>query len=148
MAVHQLEANIDDMDPRLWPGVLDALLTAGALDAWLVPITMKKGHPAFTLCALADDAAVDAVGDTMFAETTTIGLRHHEVGRRVLPRTTGTVSVDGATIATKTSRLDDHRSHTSVEWDDVRAAAEALGLSARDVLAAATAAAHADGASR
>ena len=141
MAVHQLEANVDDMDPRLWPGVLDALLAAGALDAWLVPITMKKGRPAFTLCALAEDATLEPVGDVFFAETTTIGLRHHEVARRVLPRSTDTVRVDGMEISTKTARLDETRATTSVEWEDVRVAARELGLSARDVLRAATAAA-------
>lgn len=139
----QYDTNVDDMDPRLWPGVIDALLAAGARDAWLTPIVMKKGRPAFTLSALCDTGVAESVRATMFAQTTTIGVRETEVRRHSLDRTDGHIDVDGESVATKTSYAADGSVSTrSVEWDDVATAAERLGLSAEAVLRAAIAAAE------
>jgi uncharacterized protein (DUF111 family) len=135
------ETNIDDMDPRLWPHVIGQLLKAGALDAWLTPIIMKKGRPAFTLSALCDDADAAAVRATIFGETTTIGIREVPITRHVLDRSESTVEVAGQKIGVKTAHLDGKAVNRSVEWDDVVTAAHKLGLSAKDVLAAASAAA-------
>jgi len=140
----QIDTNIDDMDPRLWPTVIDRLLEAGALDAWVTPIIMKKGRPAFTLSALCDGASANQVRRTIFEQTTTIGLRETVVDRHVLDRTFATIDVQGQAIGIKTASLDGQVVNRSVEWEDVRAAATELGLSAKDVLAAATAAAMRD----
>ena len=140
----QIETNIDDMDPRLWPQVIDQILAAGALDAWVTPIIMKKGRPAFLFSVLCEQATAAEVRTAIFRETTTIGLREHTVGRHVLDRTLDHVEVGGQKIATKSSSLDGQVMNRSVEWDDVVAASIALGLSAKEVLAAATAAAVRD----
>ena len=96
-----LEANIDDLDPRLWPGILARLLTAGALDAWLVPILMKKGRPAHTLCALARPDAVAALRDIILSETSSLGVRHHVVSRLALPRAWIDVEIGSGTVPVK-----------------------------------------------
>ena len=137
-----LEANVDDLDPRLWPGVLSALLSAGAADAWLTPILMKKGRPAHTLSVLTAPEHAEAVRRVVFRESSTIGLREHPVGKRVLDRETRTVSVAGAAVRVKVARLDGEVVNVSPEYEDVAAAAATLGRTVKSVLAAAVSAAH------
>ena len=140
-----LEANVDDLDPRLWPGVLSALLAAGASDAWLTPILMKKGRPAHTLSVLTTPTAADDVRRVVFTESSTIGLREHRVTKSALARETRTLDVDGASVRVKVALLDGEVVNVTPEYDDVAAAAAALGRPVKAVLAAAVAAAHAPG---
>jgi pyridinium-3,5-bisthiocarboxylic acid mononucleotide nickel chelatase len=137
-----IEANIDDLDPRLWPPVLARLIDAGASDAWLTPIMMKKGRPAHTLSVLVDEPAADTVRTVVFVETSTIGLREHAVDKRALVREARTVEVDGQQIRIKIATLDGRVVNVQPEYDDVAAAAAALGRPVKAVLAAANAAAH------
>jgi hypothetical protein len=138
-----LEANIDDMDPRLWPSILTRLLAAGASDAWLVPIVMKKGRPAFTLSVLVDDDAAAAVRRAVFSETTTIGVRETVVDKRALDRTEHTVDVHGHQVRVKAARLDGVVVNAQPEYEDVVAVATDLGLPVKAVMADAAAAARA-----
>lgn len=137
-----VETNVDDLDPRVWPAVLEALLAAGAVDAWLTPITMKKGRPAHTLAVLTPFEAADRVRATVVAQTSSIGFREYPVTKRALPRTVREVTVDGHPVAVKLSRFGQEMLTAQPEWDDVARAAKALGRPPRDVLAAAVAAAH------
>jgi uncharacterized protein (TIGR00299 family) protein len=137
-----LETNVDDLDPRLWPAVLQHLLDVGADDAWLTPILMKKGRPAHTLSVLCAAAAVDEVQRVVFTETSTIGVRTQTVGKRVLPRNESTIEIDGQRIRIKVSSLDGEVVNTNPEYDDVVAAAKALGRPVKSVLAQAAAAAQ------
>jgi uncharacterized protein (TIGR00299 family) protein len=136
-----IEANVDDLDPRLWPGVLDRLLAAGAADAWLTPILMKKGRPAHTVAALAPIAAADGIRRVLTAETSTIGTRSAAVTKHALERSWITVVVDGQDVRVKIAEQDGRRSNLAPEFDDVAAAAAALGRPVKEVLARATAAA-------
>jgi uncharacterized protein (TIGR00299 family) protein len=137
-----LESNIDDLDPRLWPGVLDALFTAGASDAWLTPIVMKKGRPAHTLSALCRPETVPAVRTAIFATTSTIGLRIVPVGKAALERTTASVEVLGGRVGVKVAMDGGRAVNVSVEYEDVAVLARETGLPVKEVLRAATAAAE------
>ena len=137
-----LETNVDDLDPRLWPEVISAVLAAGARDAWLTPILMKKGRPAHTFRALVAPDRAEEVRRAVFRETTTIGVREYPVARHALPRETTAVSVGGVVISVKVARLDGAVVTAQPEYDDVVHAARLLGRPVREVLADATAAAR------
>jgi uncharacterized protein (TIGR00299 family) protein len=143
-----LETNVDDLDPRLWPEVLAQLMSAGASDAWLTPILMKKGRPAHTLSVLCTSAVASAVRDVVFRETTTIGLREQAVRKHALERTESMVDVDGQRIRVKTAWLAGRVVNAMPEWDDVIAAAHALGRPAKQVLAQAISVASPSGSGR
>ena len=136
-----LEANVDDLDPRLWPEILDRLLEAGAADAWLTPILMKKGRPAHTLSALTNSELVEAVRATMFRESSTIGVRATTVTKSALDRDWVTVEVDGEQVRVKIARLGGEVVNVSPEWVDVVTAARKLDRPAKEILAASVAAA-------
>ena len=138
-----LECNVDDLDPRVWPDVITALLKAGAVDAWLTPIVMKKGRPAHTLSALVPAGAADDVRTAIFRETSTIGLRATTVAKHALDREQDQVEVDGVRIGVKLARLRGEVVNAQPEYDDVARAAATLGRPVRDVLDDATAACRA-----
>jgi uncharacterized protein (TIGR00299 family) protein len=138
-----LEANVDDLDPRLWPGVLDALFAAGASDAWLTPILMKKGRPAHTLSVLCPAHLQAPVRAVVFATTSTIGMRVVPVGKVALERASASVEVLGGRVGVKVAVSGGRVVNVSVEYEDVAALARELALPVKEVLRAATAAAEA-----
>jgi pyridinium-3,5-bisthiocarboxylic acid mononucleotide nickel chelatase len=138
-----LETNVDDLDPRLWPAVLETLFAAGASDAWLTPILMKKGRPAHTLSVLCAPDAVTRVQAAVFAATSTIGLRIVPVGKVALERTHSSVEVLDGRVGVKVAVADGRVVNVSVEYEDVAALAAERGLPVKEALRAATAAAEA-----
>jgi uncharacterized protein (TIGR00299 family) protein len=135
-----LETNVDDLDPRLWPRILGLLLENGASDAWLTPILMKKGRPAHTLSVLVRGELAPAVRAVVYAETSAIGMREQTVTKHELARSFESVSVDGRPIRIKVARLGAEVMNRQPEYEDVVAAAIALGRPVKVVLAEALAA--------
>lgn len=131
----QLEANVDDLDPRLWPRVLEDLLDAGALDAWLVPISMKHGRPAVTIHALVREGSEGPATSLLMDRTGTLGVRMHRVERIIRTREFTEVEVRGQRIAVKIARDQDGAVvRREPEFRDVAAAARVLGISERTML--------------
>jgi uncharacterized protein (TIGR00299 family) protein len=140
-----LEANVDDLDPRLWPGVLSGLLADGALDAWLVPILMKKGRPAHTLCVLCPPDRVAGLRARIFRDTSTLGLREGGRRRAVLDRDFVPVEVDGGTVTVKVGHSGGVIVQVMPEFEEVAALARRGGRAERVVLQEASNAAAAAG---
>ncbi|NIP97587.1 MAG: nickel pincer cofactor biosynthesis protein LarC, partial [Akkermansiaceae bacterium] len=86
-----LETNIDDMNPQIFPHVMDRLFGAGALDVWLTQIIMKKGRPAVTLSVLCEEPKRGELTGIILRETTTLGVRFWGVSRSALERRMRTV---------------------------------------------------------
>ncbi|TFV53788.1 nickel pincer cofactor biosynthesis protein LarC [Blastococcus sp. TF02A_35] len=138
-----VEANVDDLDPRLWPGVLDAVLAAGASDAWLTPILVQHGRPAHMLSALCRPDVLNPVQSAVFSSTSTTGMRVVEVRKVALERTQAAVDVLGGQVGVKVAAAGERVVNVSVEFEDVVALAGERGLPVKEVLRAATAAAEA-----
>jgi len=136
-----LEANVDDLDPRLWPGVLGGLLDLGAADAWLTPILMKKGRPAHTLSVLCREDLAGAARDRIFRDTSTLGIRHSRRGRVTLDREFTEVSVGSGRVRVKVGSRDGVVLQVMPEFEDVAALAREQGRPERVILQEALAAA-------
>ncbi|HEX8632415.1 MAG TPA: nickel pincer cofactor biosynthesis protein LarC [Catenuloplanes sp.] len=129
-----IEANVDDFDPRLWPGVLTRLLGCGAADAWLVPIVMKKGRPAHTLSVLCQPDRAEALREVIFRNTSTLGVREGTLRKYALPRAFVDVPLGGATVAVKVAHRDGVIVQVMPEFAEVAALAHRQGRPERLVL--------------
>jgi uncharacterized protein (TIGR00299 family) protein len=136
------ETNVDDLDPRIWPQVLARLMQAGAADAWLTPILMKKGRPAHTLSVLVSSANAEVVRAVILTETSAIGLREFGILKHAADREFATVEVSGQLIHVKIARYGGQVVNVQPEYEDVAAAATALNRPVKSVLAQAIAAGH------
>jgi uncharacterized protein (TIGR00299 family) protein len=137
----QVEATVDDLDPRVWPDLLEELRSVGAADAWCVPALMRKGRPGQVLTVLVDAARLDLACRVVFTWTTTLGVRVHPVRRRALRRDSVSVEVAGGPVRVKRGFLGDEVVTAQPEYDDALAAARAAGVPVTEVLDAARAAA-------
>ncbi|HEX6420916.1 MAG TPA: nickel pincer cofactor biosynthesis protein LarC [Acidimicrobiales bacterium] len=135
-----LETNVDDATGEVLAHAVAALLDAGAHDAWVTPVVMKKGRPAHVVAALADPALAAQVAAALVAETGTLGVRGTTVERWPLSRAVDTVEVAGMPVRVKVSP-----GRLKVEHDDAARVARLARVPLREVLSLAEAEARRSG---
>jgi hypothetical protein len=128
-----VECEIDDMNPQIFGVAMDKLYAAGALEVFYIPVQMKKNRPGTLLTVIVPPEKRAAIADVIFGETTTIGLRHHDVQRECLARECVTVDTPLGAIRFKISRRDGRVVTATPEFDDCARIATTRQLSVKDV---------------
>ena len=128
-----LETNVDDLEPELYEFVIERLLAAGAQDAWLTPIVMKKSRPAVTVSVLCSREQEQEIRRILFRETGTLGVRSTPVAKTALAREILKVETSYGPVAVKVGTLEDGGVTLSPEFEDCARLAREFGVPAREV---------------
>ncbi len=128
-----IEANMDDISPQILGHVMERAFELGALDCYFTSVQMKKNRPGVLLSILCRDEQRAILSDLLFAETTTLGLRAHEVERRALERAIVTVETQYGPIDVKVAQLNGHILKEMPEYEQCRQAARVANVPLRVV---------------
>jgi uncharacterized protein (DUF111 family) len=123
-ATYVVECNLDDCSPQLLGGILEKLLELGALDAYVLPATMKKSRPGHLLGAVVSAEKREAVLSAIFAESTTIGARFYPVERFALDRRWEAVSTRYGEVRVKLALHNGAVLNANPEYEDCKRRAE------------------------
>jgi pyridinium-3,5-bisthiocarboxylic acid mononucleotide nickel chelatase len=115
-----LEANLDDMNPQVFGYVMDRLLEEGALDAFAMPVQMKKNRPGTLLTVLCKPEEAAKLTRLIFAETTTLGVRRRDEQRQTLARRWVTVATQWGEVRMKVASLNGTVTNYAPEYEDCR----------------------------
>jgi len=133
-----IETNVDDMSPQLYGYFAERALAAGALDVFSTPAQMKKNRPGLLVTLLSEPENVARLIDLVFRETTTIGVRTHEVRRKTLDREFVPVETPFGQVRMKLSRMNGSLVNATPEYDDCQRIAADHGVPLKQVIAAAS----------
>ena len=128
-----VECCIDDMNPEWFGYLMETLFAIGALDVYWVPVYMKKNRPGTMVQALCEAADRDAVVGAILRESTSIGVRFHDVYRRALKREIGVVQTELGEVAVKRVTGEDGRVRTIPEFEACKTMAEVQQIPLRAV---------------
>ena len=132
-----LQSELDDMNPQLFGLVMERLYAAGALEVYFASVQMKKNRPGTLLTILSRPEQREELSAIVFRETTTIGVRYHEVLRERLEREIIAVNTPLGTVRFKVARLGDTIVNAAPEFEDCLRIASERGVPVKDVQASA-----------
>ena len=115
-----LEANLDDLNPQVFGYVMDRLLEEGALDAFGVPVQMKKNRPGMLLTALCKPQDASKLTQLLFTETTTLGVRRRDEVRQILARRWENVCTPWGDVRIKIASMNGTVTNYAPEYEDCR----------------------------
>lgn len=133
-----IETNLDDMSPQIYGYFVERALAAGALDVFSTSVQMKKNRPGLLVTILCKPAEASRLMDLVFRETTTIGVRTHEVRRKVLDREIVAVATPFGEIRMKVSHMNGSLLNATPEYEDCQRIAAQQGIPLKQVIAAAS----------
>jgi uncharacterized protein (TIGR00299 family) protein len=115
-----LEANLDDLNPQVFGYVMDRLLEEGALDAFGMPVQMKKNRPGTLLTVLCNPEDAGKLAQLLFTETTTLGVRRREESRHTLTRRWENVRTPWGEVRIKIASMNGTVTNYAPEYEDCR----------------------------
>jgi pyridinium-3,5-bisthiocarboxylic acid mononucleotide nickel chelatase len=132
-----LEFETDDMNPQLFGPLMESLQAAGALDVFYTAVQMKKNRPGTLVTVIAPPERRVALAEIVFRETTTLGVRYHDVLRDCLAREERRVETPFGRVRVKVARLGGRVVNAAPEFEDCLQLARQQGAPVKDVQAAA-----------
>jgi uncharacterized protein (TIGR00299 family) protein len=130
--VSVLETNIDDMAPNLLADLPQLMLDAGALEAFITPVVMKKGRSAHLVTVVCDPARAETLATRLVRETSTLGVRVRDQRRFVAVRRIERMDSSLGSVDVKLKLVDGRVVDAVPEYEDVRALATAAGIPVPD----------------
>lgn len=113
-----LESNLDDLNPEIYPYVMESLFNAGALDVCLLPVQMKKNRPGTQIQVLVEIQKAEDMREILFRETSTLGIRQTQIDRFSLPRNIQEVSTSFGIVRIKVAGEGTKFQKASPEYED------------------------------
>jgi hypothetical protein len=133
-----LEANLDDLNPQVFGYVLDRLLEEGAVDAFAMPVQMKKNRPGTLLAILCKPEDATRLTQLVFTETTTLGVRRREESRQTLARRWENVRTQWGEVRIKIASMNGAITNYAPEYEDCRRIASEHRVPLKTIMQAAT----------